>query len=170
VTTASVAPFTKEKGPSEFHERPKSREETPKEGCEARAELTYRTAKTRGAAHHQQMRFAHIWFAQNAQLALFRLEWATATPALGRATHKERPSVTERPKSREETPKLGYESEEACQRDRQTKMIRFAPPRNLDAYCISTLDIGCIRPATSSVTIVYLNHQCSRARFLRNPP
>jgi hypothetical protein len=45
----------KKKGRS-VHERPKSREETPKEGCEARAELTYRTAKIKGAAHHRQMR------------------------------------------------------------------------------------------------------------------
>ncbi len=35
--TGRAERFTKEKGPSEFHERPKSREETPKEGCEARA-------------------------------------------------------------------------------------------------------------------------------------
>jgi hypothetical protein len=45
----------KEKGPLDT-ERPKSREETPKEGCEARARLTYRTAKTKGAPHHKQMR------------------------------------------------------------------------------------------------------------------
>jgi hypothetical protein len=57
----------KEKGPFAT-ERPKSREETPKEGCEARAKLTYRTAKIKGAAHHEQMRFTQGRATENAHL------------------------------------------------------------------------------------------------------
>ncbi len=56
---------------------------------------------------------------------------------------KGRPKA-ERPKSREETPKLGSDCDEACQRDRTITMIRFGYHRNLYEYCASTLERACI--------------------------
>ncbi len=75
------------------------------------------------------------------------------------STKKGRP-IAERPKSREETPKLGYECDEACQRTRIETMSWFGGHRNLNAYCISTLVRACIRLATTYVTIVYLIQHC----------
>ena len=58
-------------------------------------------------------------------------------------------SKAERPKSREETPKLGNESGEACQRTRTITMSRFGVHRNLNAYCTSTLKGSCIQLDTT---------------------
>ena len=77
-----------------------------------------------------------------------------------RVPNKEGRPKAERPKSREETPKLGSDCGEACQRNHLRTMSCFVHRRNLYEYNLSTLDRGCIHPATTYVTNVYLVHHC----------
>jgi hypothetical protein len=76
---------------------------------------------------------------------------------------KGRPNA-ERPKSREETPKLGNNCGEACQRNRIITMSRFGNHRNLYEYCVSTLERACIQLATTYVTNMYLVQHCDILR------
>ncbi len=94
------------------------RSPTPKEGCEARARLTYRTAKIKGAAHHRaNANYAELG-AENADLALKRRLGNRIRLMRKAVSIKKGRSKAERPKSREETPKLGSDCEEACHRNR----------------------------------------------------
>jgi hypothetical protein len=54
------------------------------------------------------------------------------------------PSDTERPKSREETPKLGSGCEEACLHNRTVTMVWFGRVRNLHEYILSVFGNRCI--------------------------
>jgi hypothetical protein len=66
------------------------------------------------------MRFPQIWLSKSAGLKFRHFKRLSLAQPLRakKIPNKERPSEAERPKSREETPKLGSESGEACHRTR----------------------------------------------------
>ena len=78
------------------------------------------------------------------QISLPGLVVARMRQDRARLSQSTRPSEIERPKSREETPKLGSECEEACQRNRLMKMGCFGNRRNLHKYWRTTLRNRCI--------------------------
>ena len=113
--------FCKEKGPSGVG-RPKSREETPKEGCAIASKLADAAMQNMNALHKNSN-------AKNAELPL--LAWVAlivGEAGAGGSPQKEAVRMG-RPKSREETPVVGYGGEEVHLRNRNISYERVRESR-----------------------------------------
>jgi hypothetical protein len=163
VTASPLYQFYKEKGPSEFFTNgPSLGRKRPRRAAkrEPSSHIALQKLKVQRIIGKCDLRRSEGLETRISRESPYFGQAICNWPAKGHS-NKERPSEIERPKSREETPKLGSNCDEACQRNHLVTMSCFDPRRNLYEYYVSTLTCACIRPATTYVTNVYLAQDCS---------